>query len=552
MLVQTDVSHLADCYFEFIARQFPVMSASDEFHFLPRAEKAAEYYHRLDRVDAESITHIIQELKQFKHQFATLDTANLSAEKKTDIDLIISNISGTLIELDKKKSLAHNPLLYLKIGFIGIDHALHKPSTSLRETSDRVVGRLNELPQLLKQGAANLSLVPESFFQASVSMTTDCIHYLKQVAASFRPVPGQKVLFEKGVASSLDALKRYRTFLSASVPVPDDHVSGNTLDACLKDHFMSSRTLDEIFQIGADEWHNNMRHLEAVGRKIDPDIPWDKLYHQVSPDEIGDGRIASRYITESDNLMVFFKDKGLINDIPCNRLTIAETPFYLRSVRGSASFAAALTMNEHENDFFYITTNRFDEAEQEAATHLERRLHREYKFLTAHETVPGHFLLDSVRRKLENPIRRQIESPLFYEGWATYAETLLADSGYVTRPEDRLVDFRRRLWRAARCQIDAGFPRGKLDMNGAVRLLTRTGFSEEEAVGQIKRFCLTPGYQLCYCLGSYEITKLKNTYGHRTGLQEFHDILLGGGELPFHLVEKRLEASLNPDTRSIN
>jgi uncharacterized protein (DUF885 family) len=51
--------------------------------------------------------------------------------------------------------------------------------------------------------------------------------------------------------------------------------------------------------------------------------------------------------------------------------------------------------------------------------------------LTAHETIPGHHFLDSIRRSLKNPIRRQIESPLFYEGWASYAESMLIEYGYL-------------------------------------------------------------------------------------------------------------------------
>ena len=39
---------LALRYFNDLAGRFPVMCASDEFHFLPRAEAAAGYYDRLD------------------------------------------------------------------------------------------------------------------------------------------------------------------------------------------------------------------------------------------------------------------------------------------------------------------------------------------------------------------------------------------------------------------------------------------------------------------------------------------------------------------------
>lgn len=547
-----EISQLAKRYFEFVAERFPVMCASDEFHFLPRAEKAKDYYHKIDNLEAESIKNTIYELKRFRCQFSAFYKRNLPFEEKIDIDLLISNISGILIEIDEKESFQNNPLLYLKIAFIGLDHAITKPSESSRELSDRVSSRLHAIPGLLEQGMINLSVIPESYSQYSISMAADCKKYLEQMAASSSHDPDQRDLFEKGVKQSLDAVRAFEKFLLSMKFIPDDHFSGNTLDTCIREHFMCSRTLDDIFQIGVDEWHDNIKNLETTGNKINPDLPWQELYNNIFPDEIGDGSVISRYSREAENIANFFGENGFINEGLCTNLIVDKTPFYLRSVRGSASFAASLTADENEKDFFHITTNRFDDNNQKTSARLERRLHREYKFLTAHETIPGHFLLDSIRRKLKNPIRRQIESPLFYEGWATYSETLLSDYGYVTHPEDLLVDYRRRLWRAARCQIDAGLRRGKLDRKDAVRLLTNTGFSKEEALAQINRFRLNPGYQLCYCLGSYEIRELKNKYSNRIGFPGFHDILLGGGELPFHLIEKRMEKTLSLNTRSIN
>ena len=35
---------IAERYFDCLAERFPVMCASDEFHFLPRAENAREHY----------------------------------------------------------------------------------------------------------------------------------------------------------------------------------------------------------------------------------------------------------------------------------------------------------------------------------------------------------------------------------------------------------------------------------------------------------------------------------------------------------------------------
>jgi uncharacterized protein (DUF885 family) len=265
------------------------------------------------------------------------------------------------------------------------------------------------------------------------------------------------------------------------------------------------------------------------------------LYHAYCPSAIEKTNTISLYQSEIERLRRFFSEHGFRDIGLRSSLEVCETPTYLRSVRSSASFSAASDSDVGEKDLFYITTHPSRQRGKQARDLLKKRLHREFKFLAAHETFPGHHLLDSVRRRLENPIRRQIESPLFYEGWAYYAESLLSEYGYVYSPIEYLVDYKRRLWRASRCQIDVGLSTGRLTKEDAIELLTTTGFTSEEADSQVDHFRLNPGYQLCYSLGRYEIMALRETYGNRMSRDQFHRRLLEGGELPFHLIEKRFE-----------
>ena len=107
-------------------------------------------------------------------------------------------------------------------------------------------------------------------------------------------------------------------------------------------------------------------------------------------------------------------------------------------------------------------------------------------------------------------------------------------------PLEQLIDLKRNLWRSARCQIDVGLTSGKISTADAMELLKVCSFSSGEARRQIDRFRLNPGYQVCYNLGNYEFSRLKSAYGARLGNKRFHDCLLEGGELPFHLIDKRL------------
>lgn len=533
---------ITECYFDLLARYFPVMCSSDEFHFIPRVEKAKLYHDRLDTFDADAINECISHLKEFRtnldHLSGKIECSpvhTVDLETIIDLELLQSSVSGILIELGGKQTWRKNPLLYLKIAFIGLDHAFLKPFTAADEMRERVHARMRAIPRLLKQAAQNIAAIPEFYRDAASEMLVDCTSYLDAIGNSGHDQSGDFAGWLQDVRAALDS---FGIFMKTIPSTTASRTNVQDLEATLRDHFMSERNIAEVFQIGIEEWHKNSEQLKKIQARVDPGKSWKELYDAYLPD-IERFDTISLYQQEFERLSLFFSEHGF-NDIDLNpSLEICETPTYLRSIRGSASFSAAT--EEGDKDYFFITTQM---PHAGTAPIIRKRLHREFKFLSAHETIPGHHLLDSFRRKLENPVRRQIESPLFYEGWATYAESLLIDYGYVNSPIEHLVHAKRSLWRAARCQIDAGLVTGLLSREDATELLMTAGFTQDEANNQINRFLLNPGYQLCYSLGCYEILKLKESFGTITGPERFHRSILEGGELPFHLIAKRFEKML--------
>ncbi len=515
------------------------MCASDEFHFMPRAQAASLYYGRLDDLSSDSIEESLFQLKEYQKRCDLLSRHENDLEGFIDLEMLKANIAGILIELETKASWRYNPLLYLKIAFIGLDHALTKPALKKGERQERTSTRLNVIPKLFAQAEENLDTITERYQQAGLAMISDCKAYIARIG---RWLSDEKM--DSGLGTDLGkvlcSLISFEKRLHDLAPIPNNQFQVvTTLETTVKDHFLSERDLEEIFQIGLEEWRDCLEALKKVQSEIDPNRAWQELYHGYNPTEVVDLDTLSLYTEEADRLTSFFRRCGLGGPDSGRRLRVVETPLYLRSIRGSASFSAAFSADCSEEDLFYITTSDHGK-DLEAGRDLKKMLHREYKFLAAHETVPGHHLLDSVRRSLKNPVRRQIESPLFYEGWAYYAESLLGEFGYIENPIERLVNLKRRLWRAARCQIDVGLNTGRLDKGNAIELLTKTGFSRKEAEGQVERFRLNPGYQLCYTLGRYEIMRLRREYANRMTLDQFHRQLLEGGELPFHLIERRV------------
>jgi uncharacterized protein (DUF885 family) len=536
MVSRDNLLPLANDYFESMAACFPVMCASDEFHFLPRAQAAAKYDYRMEQLDRGSIADTITQLQNMRARFEKMDTTGWPLERCIDRDLLIANINGVLIELHHHQSWRFNPLLYLKIAFIGLEQAITAPTADEQQRQDRLHARLKAIPALLDNAQSNLSTIDDDNIRMSQIMLEDALAYLGGL-------PSLGLALDEFLLHQVqEALLKFRHHLQDIPSRPPAAPSQDLLILTLRRHFRCRREPQEIYAIAEDQWHQTLAYLNDLQKSIDRKRTWQQLYQSFRPDAIQAAGTFDLYSREIKSLQAFFQYKEFDRACIGAPLELAQTPVFLQSVRSSASFAAALGNRASAPSFFYISPTPPPGSSSESRDDLRARLHREYQFLSAHETVPGHHLLDACRRIHPNPIRRQIESPLFYEGWATYAESLLFDYGYLDGPMLRLVDAKRRLWRLARCMIDVGSYGKQLSSTAALALLAQTGFSAEEGQRQIKRFRLNPGYQLCYSLGLYEIQQLKKKFAPLLGPGQFDIFILAGGELPFHRIAQRLAA----------
>ena len=150
----------------------------------------------------------------------------------------------------------------------------------------------------------------------------------------------------------------------------------------------------------------------------------------------------------------------------------------------------------------------------------------------AHEAWPGHHLLDVCRWSLPRAVRRPIERPLCYEGWACLAEELMARSGYFTGEWDRFLLARRRIERAVRGLTDLGLQTGELTLNDAVQLLVAAGYSLQRTELVVPKYALRPGYQICYSLGLRNNLDLLERFGS-TDPARFSRTLLRQGQIGF-------------------
>ncbi len=532
--VKRPLDSIASDYFSYIGRHLPQQCASDEFYFIPRSEVAIRHLNRLDDLTLEKIHDHIRYVQNLLREISAEERDDLEGE--IDRQLLKQSMESLMRELDDAEGWRNDPTLYVKIPLFATDHVLSQRDSTQDQVRANLSTLFAQIPPFLSLAMKNLHSPPEISLGVALNMAQDALNFHHRDIRTFieERMGGSKELLTKN-REVLEAWERYRKEL-LQLPSRNSFAIGeHGLKKILAASLCYPRSPGEILEIAQYAYQKTQERIRECARNIDSRKTWNLILYEGLPPVSSPAGVLQLYQREVENLRSFFSSQDIFTFPPGEEVTVLETPSYLQSLRATASYRAPLTGNTEGNGIFYITPGKED---------LEI-ISRHCPYLSAHETYPGHHILDHLRIHHGNPIRRQIESPLFYEGWACYAEHLLDEVGYVQDPRQRLIGLKRQLWRDLRAVLDIELQTGKLSLAQGAKKIENLGYSSKRAQRQIRRFALTPGYQLCYFMGMYEIIQLRGRFSSRLGLKLFHDTLLGGGEIPFHLVEKRLEVCLS-------
>ncbi len=174
-----------------------------------------------------------------------------------------------------------------------------------------------------------------------------------------------------------------------------------------------------------------------------------------------------------------------------------------------------------------------------------------------HEGVPGHHLqvAQAVYNRAELNTWRRLASWTsgHGEGWALYAERLMADLGFLDDPGDRLGMLDGQRMRAARVVLDLGVHLGKprLDGNGkwdfdyALDFMGKNVNMSPEFVNfEVHRYFGWPGQAPSYKIGQRIWEQTRDEYAAKKGaafdIKEFHREALNLGGLGLDTLRKAL------------
>lgn len=187
-------------------------------------------------------------------------------------------------------------------------------------------------------------------------------------------------------------------------------------------------------------------------------------------------------------------------------------------------------------------------AERAASFHREYNRHM-VRNLMAHEALPGHALQAAHESGYRGPtaVRAALGNAAFCEGWAVYAEEMVARAGWSDAAADRkanaalrLSQLKMRLRVLLNAILDVRVHTNDIDEREALALLTERGHQEEaEALGKWRRAQLTCAQMSAYYVGYRELSGLARDLAAarpRDIPRQIHDAVLGhGAPAPRHL-----------------
>jgi len=507
-------------------------------------------------------------LAKFADRLAAIDQAGLDAELRVDAAVLGNDVARRLFELTELREHTWNPLLANPGQAIYM--LLARDYAPLPGRLRALAGRLAAVPDSLAAARATLGQLPKVHLETAIGqfggtiglVTEEVNAALRQAASGGAVITGAGAAataaviaeVENARPAALAALAEHRDWLSARLEGDDPANGGGgfkdprlgadlfsrklslTLSAASDADAILDRATGDLERV-TDEIIEVAAALGAAPREV-----LDRL-GAAAPDEATilsfcaaalDAQTA--FVREHD-LVTLYDDPVEVIDMPeINRgiaVAYCDPPGPLEPVPGATFIAVAPTPKDWT-------------AERVASFYREYNRHMVHN-LMVHEAMPGHYLQLQHSRRFTGAsrLRAALWSGPFVEGWAVYAEELMADHGYPGESDPaavRMQQLKMQLRMIINAILDARVHARGMTEAEAMTLMTARGYQEDgEASGKWRRAQLTSAQLSTYYVGYTEVADLAADLRER-GLSEraAHDSMLAHGSPPVRLLREVL------------
>lgn len=540
---------LADQYVESLLERYPEFATALGDH---------RYDARLNDYTTTAVAAGIAWNQAYLDRTDGIDPARLSPAHWVDFEILRNHLRFSIWSDEVLREHEWNPLRY------GVGNALYsllaREFAPIEERLENLRERLLGVGAVVEAAKANLSNPPRIHTETAIRQNAGAISLIRE---------------------DLDEILVRAPEMAASL-APAREFAARTLEAYgawLRDDLLPRS--NGTFRIGPEKYRTKLaftlqsdlameeileraerRLAELHGELYETALP---LFREMHPDTTPDAdpKVLIRAVLEelanshpTDESIVddarrslaevteFTRARRLVT-VPEQPLQIIVMPEFRRGV--STAYCDSPGPLEKNGETFYAISPTPEDWTAERKLSLYREYNDDMlRDLTVHEAIPGHYLQIAHSNRAEAPtlIRSIFYSGTFVEGWAVYAEQVMAEHGFggARFKMQQLKMLTRAVINAI---LDQKIHAGSMTEQEAMDLMMQEGFQEDgEAAGKWIRAQLTSAQLSTYFVGIAEHNDMRRAWTDRNGpisdWQAYHDMVLSHGSPPARYVRSLL------------
>ena len=513
----------------------------------------------LDDVSAAGRAARVALNRRLLNELRAIPRSGLSRANQVDAAMLENQLAGQLWTDEVLQDWAWDPLIYSSVAGGALNTLMSREFAPLADRLRSATARMEKLPALLAQSRKELqpARTPRVHAETMVGQNKGLHALVAQVTDAAGVLDGaDRARLDRAAAALGKAIDDHQVWLE-TVLVPSavgdfrigpelyDRKLAFALNSPLGRAEIKAKALAALGDIRAQMYAVARQALAGrAGAPPTPDTPSPAEQQQVieaalelvyarKPARNGLVEEAERQLKQTTD---FVRARNLVT-VPDDPVKVVLTPEFQRGV-AVAYCDPPGPLDKGQSTFYKISPIPEDWTEAQADSFL-----REYNVygmqeVTIHEAMPGHYLQLAHSNRYPSVLRSVLYSGSFVEGWAVYAQDIMAEAGYLDRdPLYLLAHLKLHLRVIANAILDQGVHVDGMTRDQAMKLMTVDAFQQErEAAGKWVRAQVSSAQLPTYFIGWQEHHALRKEAERRWGagfaLRRYHDAVLSYGSPP--------------------
>ncbi len=551
----------ADAAFADLAKRFvrgyferaPVVATNVGFH---------DFDSQWPDVSSEGDAKVLAFVAQIRKELEALPRAALGTQNQIDLAILSNQLDQMQFGIEEMRAPEKNPRFYTELIGDGIDPLLTRDFAPLGDRAGALVARLRSVDAVIATAEARLGSPARIHTETAIKQTKGLVALCeKGLAPHFPKGTEHKEMLDSSAKTAATALRRFQTFLETKVLPRSDgsfRAGRAKLEKLLRygleddvaidelatgARALMAQTQDEMVESAKEVWPTIFKTpLPVASTSAEKKALVRKVLDKLADDRSDNKTILADATKLLGEATEFVKKENIVRvpDEPCR---VIEMPEYRRGV--SIAYCDSTGPFEKKQESVYAIAPTPTDWPAKRALSFYREYNRAMLAdLTVHEAMPGHYLQAMHANRSKSELRALFSSGPFVEGWAVYAESVMAKHGFGGA-KVRLEHQKMVLRLCANAILDHDIHAGAMEEKEALALMMDEAFQEEgEAVAKWARARLSAGQLTTYYYGFTEMKKLRASAEKASGFSEraYHDKLLAFGSPAMRYVRRLMLA----------